>query len=100
MPFPVELRLPGVRVVSLAASGKSVHIVFPFTIKHPHILLFPCTNRAFHALDADGNVHIWGEGDFDLFSFRAKMSGYCKSVAINPSQLPRHPEWNIRRIEK
>ena len=46
VPFPVELHLPGIRVVSLAASGTSVHV-----------------------LDADGNVHVWGKAAFDSFHF-------------------------------
>ena len=38
VPFPVRLRIPGVRIVSLIAGGMS-----------------------FHALDSQGNVYVWGQ---------------------------------------
>ena len=37
--------------------------------KHPHLLLFPCIIRALHALDVDGNVHVWGKAVFNLCCF-------------------------------
>ncbi|KAF8906226.1 hypothetical protein CPB84DRAFT_426868 [Gymnopilus junonius] len=37
VPYPMQVSLPGVRVVSLVAGGMS-----------------------FHALDSDGGVHVWG----------------------------------------
>jgi hypothetical protein len=39
--------------------GKYVSYSWPRT--HPHSILFPGTNRAFHALDTDGSVHVWGK---------------------------------------
>ncbi|CCM03324.1 uncharacterized protein FIBRA_05452 [Fibroporia radiculosa] len=39
-PYPVELRIPGARIVSLVAGGMS-----------------------FHALDSNGNIHVWGTLD-------------------------------------
>lgn len=59
VPFPVELHLPGVRVVSLAASGV-----------------------AFHALDADGSVHIWGT--LNGISIALRSDGFsepCKTAS-------------------
>jgi len=55
-PFPVELHIPGIRVVSLAASVESVQITLP----HLHILLTLYADSALHALGADGSVHVWG----------------------------------------
>jgi SCF-associated factor 1 len=37
VPFPVELRIPGVRVVSLAASGMSVQVPLLVSTEHSHI---------------------------------------------------------------
>ena len=33
----------------------------PNLFKYPHVLLFPYIGRALHALDADGDVHVWGK---------------------------------------
>lgn len=44
VPFPVRLHIPGVRIVSLVAGGMS-----------------------FHALDSEGNVHVWGESTLFVF---------------------------------
>jgi hypothetical protein len=60
VPFPVELHLPGVRIVSLATSETSVHIPISTLNQHPHILLSLYTDRAFHALGDDGSVYVWG----------------------------------------
>jgi SCF-associated factor 1 len=37
VPFPTQLRIPGVRIVSMVAGGMS-----------------------FHALDTEGNIYVWG----------------------------------------
>jgi len=68
--FPVQLHLPGVRLVSLAARVESVQI--PLLIIH--VLLTPHANSTLHALGADGSVYVWG-GCLRSFLFRAKPSG-------------------------
>ncbi|KAI0792170.1 RCC1/BLIP-II [Abortiporus biennis] len=45
VPFPVHLRIPGVRIVSLIAGGMS-----------------------FHAIDAKGHVYVWGSLDGSTFA--------------------------------
>ena len=56
VPFPVELHIPGVHVVSLAASDESVQI--PLLSLHISLTLY--IDRAFHALSSDGSVYVWG----------------------------------------
>jgi len=41
----------------------------PNLSKHPHFLLFPYIVRALHALDADGDVYVWGKAAFNLCCF-------------------------------
>ncbi|EMD39127.1 hypothetical protein CERSUDRAFT_112811 [Gelatoporia subvermispora B] len=64
VPFPVQLRIPGVRIVSLVASGMS-----------------------FHALDSKGNVFVWGELDGSAMALRSDgFSEPCKR-AERPMRL-------------
>jgi len=56
VPFPVELHLPGVRVVSLAASNGSVQILLLLL----YVLLSLYNNSATHVLGSDGSVYVWG----------------------------------------
>ena len=56
VPFPVEVHLPGVFVVSHAASHESVQILLPLL----YILLSLYNNRATHVLASDGSVYVWG----------------------------------------
>ena len=76
VPFPVELHLPGVRVVSLAVSGMSVYVPFPVPKNLPDVLLFPYNKSGYHALGADGSVHVWGKGVYPYLPFRVKISGH------------------------
>ncbi|KAJ3510836.1 hypothetical protein NLJ89_g4452 [Agrocybe chaxingu] len=51
IPYPIEVKLPGIRVVSLVAGGMS-----------------------FHALDSHGNVHVWGTLNGTMYA--ASNSGF------------------------
>ncbi|KIM44654.1 hypothetical protein M413DRAFT_442608 [Hebeloma cylindrosporum] len=53
VPYPMQVRLPGVRIVSLMAGGMS-----------------------FHALDSDGNVHVWGTLNGGWGPFAAENQGF------------------------
>lgn len=65
---------------------------------HPHVLLFPHTNRAFHALDADGSVHIWGKDAIHAFRFALKYPDIDHMLWRSPAL--RHVEWKLCRIEE
>jgi SCF-associated factor 1 len=55
VPFPAQLRIPGVRIVNLIAGGMS-----------------------FHALDSEGNVYVWGS--LDGSSFALESDGFSESA--------------------
>jgi len=86
VPFPVELHLPGVSVVSLAASQASVQT--PFLVL-TGTLTYTIANRALHALGADGSVYVWGEGAFNPFHLGLKSPGTDNPSWYNPGTLNR-----------
>ncbi|KAF4569685.1 hypothetical protein EYR40_008663 [Pleurotus pulmonarius] len=63
-PYPLELRIPNVRIVSLVAGGMS-----------------------FHALDSEGNVYVWGTMDGTTFALN--RDGYSEpgKTASTPLKL-------------
>ncbi|KAK1219651.1 hypothetical protein PQX77_017602 [Marasmius sp. AFHP31] len=62
VPFPTELRFPGTRIVNLVAGGMS-----------------------FHALDAEGRVHVWGT--LDGTSYALNSDGYYEPAKSAHSPL-------------
>ncbi|KZT27926.1 RCC1/BLIP-II protein [Neolentinus lepideus HHB14362 ss-1] len=64
VPAPAELRIPGVRVVSLTAGGMS-----------------------FHALDSEGRIHVWGALNGTLMSLRSDGYSVPEKVADQPLRL-------------
>ncbi|KAF9269161.1 RCC1/BLIP-II [Marasmius fiardii PR-910] len=62
VPFPTELHFPGIRIVDLAAGGMS-----------------------FHALDAEGHVHVWGT--LDGSSFALNSDGFSEPSKSAPTPL-------------
>ncbi|KAL0065178.1 hypothetical protein AAF712_007848 [Marasmius tenuissimus] len=62
VPFPAELRFPGTRIVNLVAGGMS-----------------------FHALDAEGRVHVWGT--LDGTSYALNSDGYYEPAKSAHSPL-------------
>lgn len=55
VPFPVQLRIPNVHVVSLVAGGMCVASLLLFCFSGSIVLI-----RSFHALDSLGEVYVWG----------------------------------------
>ncbi|KAJ7574459.1 regulator of chromosome condensation 1/beta-lactamase-inhibitor protein II [Mycena floridula] len=62
VPFPTELKIPGARIVSLAAAGMS-----------------------FQALDSEGSVYVWGQLDGTGYSL--SMDGFSNSAKGSPTPL-------------
>ncbi|KAF9819314.1 hypothetical protein IEO21_02202 [Rhodonia placenta] len=63
-PFPVRLRIPGVRIVHLEAGGMS-----------------------FHALDSQGNIHVWGTLDGSSAALRSEGYSIPSKRAEQPMRL-------------
>jgi SCF-associated factor 1 len=55
VPWPLEIRIPGKRIVSLVPGGMCVYFSVSQSISDPHHL-----GRSFHALDSEGEVYVWG----------------------------------------
>ncbi|TFK51824.1 RCC1/BLIP-II [Heliocybe sulcata] len=64
VPAPAELRIPGVRIVSLTAGGMS-----------------------FHALDSEGQIHVWGALNGTFMSLRSDGYSVPEKVAEQPLRL-------------
>jgi len=58
----------------------------PNLYKNAHILSFPYIGRAFHVLDADGSMHVWGKAALEPFPSHIKNT----DTDDNPSQFSRH----------
>ncbi|KAF8159521.1 regulator of chromosome condensation 1/beta-lactamase-inhibitor protein II [Crassisporium funariophilum] len=75
VPFPTQVRLPGVRVVNLVAGGMS-----------------------FHALDSNGNVHVWGTLSGLYAANMSNSKGYSESAKQARSPLKLEMPAPIRSI--
>ncbi|EPQ56536.1 RCC1/BLIP-II protein [Gloeophyllum trabeum ATCC 11539] len=64
VPAPAELRIPGVRIVSLTAGGMS-----------------------FHALDSEGRIHVWGALNGEFMSLRSDGFSVPEKSASKPLRL-------------
>ncbi|KAF9482577.1 RCC1/BLIP-II [Pholiota conissans] len=63
VPYPIQLRFQGIRIVNLVAGGMS-----------------------FHALDSEGKVHVWGTLNGGFGQFAAEVHGFS-----SPGQQARTP---------
>ncbi|KAE9399557.1 RCC1/BLIP-II [Gymnopus androsaceus JB14] len=73
VPFPLELKFPGTRIVNLAAAGMS-----------------------FHALDSDGCIHVWGT--LNGTSFALNRDGFSESGKVAAAPLKLQLPASIRSI--
>lgn len=64
VPFPTQLRIPGVRLVNLVAGGMS-----------------------FHALDSEGNIHVWGTLDGTTTGLNSDGYSEPGKLSNNPLRL-------------
>ncbi|OSX65942.1 hypothetical protein POSPLADRAFT_1165938 [Postia placenta MAD-698-R-SB12] len=64
VPYPIRLRIPGVRIVHLEAGGMS-----------------------FHALDSQGNIHVWGTLDGTSAALRSEGYSIPSQKAEQPMRL-------------
>ncbi|KNZ74628.1 SCF-associated factor 1 [Termitomyces sp. J132] len=64
VPFPVQLRIPGIRIVSLVAGGMS-----------------------FHALDSEGQIYVWGTLDPTMPFLRNSGFAQPGQIAKTPLRL-------------
>lgn len=67
VPFPIQLRIPGVRIISLIAGG--MFVTFQVLVKNVNNRIpLPFPSRSFHALDSEGNVYVWGKLNLTYFA--------------------------------
>ena len=75
VPFPVELHLPSVRVVSLAASDKSAQISLLLVSTNALVTYWSCVLTGLFTHLALTVVYMFGVSIFDPFCFALKSLG-------------------------